>query len=104
MGIQLGPVKILVHVHLVKSREYALGGNGKLVLKTDWDNLNFVYPYQTIVPNLNVYNSEFSMYKSVEEVYKLGTKVFLLSTKYYGCMGQVLDTSMLEQTKRIQSE
>lgn len=104
MGIQLGPVRILVHVYLVKSREYALGNNGKLVLKTDWDNVKIVYPYQTIVKNLSIHNEQFSMYKSVDEVYKTDTKVFLLSTKYYGCMGKVLDTSMLATTKRIQSE
>lgn len=104
MGIQLGQVKLLIHVHLVKSREYALGNNGKLVLKTDWDNVNFVYPYQTIVTDINIYNQERSRFKSVEEVYSTGAKVFLLSTKYYGCMGRVLDTSMLQATKRIQSK
>lgn len=104
MGIQLGQVKILIHVHLVKSREYVLGNNGKLVLKTEWDNVNFVYPYQTIVTNINVYNQETTRFKSVNEVYNKGAKVFLLSTKYYGCMGKVLDTSMLQTTKRIQSK
>lgn len=104
MGIQLGPIRVLIHVHLVKSREYALGSNGKLVLRTDWDNVKFVYPYQTIVPNIRVYNDHCNLYRSVDEVYKRDTKVFLLSTKYYGCMGKVLDTSMLEETKRIQSE
>lgn len=103
MGIQLGPIRTLIHVHLVKSREYALGNNGKLVLKTDWDNVKIVYPFQTIVRNLSVYNDSFNMFKSVDEVYKKDTKVFLLSTKYYGCMGKVLDTSMLAETKRIQS-
>lgn len=100
----MGPIKILIHVQLVKAREYALGNNGKLVLKTDWDTVKIVYPYQTIVPNLSVYNDSFSQYKSVDEVYKRYTKVFLLSTKYYGCMGKVLDTSMLAETKRIQSK
>lgn len=104
MGIQLGPIRTLIHVHLVKAREYAMASNGKLVLKTEWDNVKFVYPYQTIVRNLSIYNKDYSMYKTVDEVYKKDTKVFLLSTKYYGCMGRVLDTSMLSTTKRIQSE
>lgn len=104
MGIQLGNVTKLVHVNLVKSRTYALGQSGKLVLQTDWDNVKIVYPYQAIVRDVTVHNSEFTMYKNVNEVYDKGTKVFLLSTKYYGCMGQVLDTSMLATTKRIQSE
>lgn len=104
MGINLGAIRLLVHVHLVKAREYVLAHNGKLVLRTDWDNVKFVYPHQTIVPNLRVYNEHCALYKSVDEVYSRDTKVFLLSTKYYGCMGRVLDTSMLAETKRIQSE
>lgn len=104
MGIQLGPLNILIHVNLVKSREYALSNDGKLALKTEWDNVKFVYPHQTIVPNVNVYGQDATMYKSVDDVYKRDTKVFLLSTKYYGCVGKVLDTSMLAKTKRIQSK
>lgn len=104
MGIRLGNVRLLVHVHLVKAKAYALGHSGKLMLNTEWDNVKFVYPYQTIVRNLNIYNEQSTMYKTVDEVYKRDAKVFLLSTKYYGCMGKVLDTSMLASTKRIQSE
>lgn len=103
MGIELGEVKTLVHVYLVKSMSYVMGNNGKLKLSVSWDETKFVYPYQTVVRDISCYNKTFVMYKSVDEVYSKNSTVFLLSTKYYGSKGKILDTSMIEKTQRIQS-
>lgn len=103
MGINLGPITTLIHVVLVKSRNYVYGQNGRLTLNTEWDTVKFVFPYQAIVQDVAIYNKSFAMYKTVDEVYKKDATVFLVSTKYYGCSGRILDTAMLEKTKRIQS-
>ena len=100
MGIDVGPLKTILHVQPCIGHEYVFTNKMYKLVKT-WSKQESCYPLQCIVKNIKSYSKKFKKTLQVAEAYKTGTEVFMLSNPYYGSFGEVIDTSNFEKNGRI---
>lgn len=104
MGIDLGPIKYLVHVNVMTGRDYVYGAQGKMTLNKSYSSIIMPYAYQAIVKDIRVHNPSFVQFTNATEVFTKGSNIYLMSTPYYGSEGVVMDSSIIKTCGRIKSE
>ncbi|KAL1513316.1 hypothetical protein ABEB36_002738 [Hypothenemus hampei] len=101
LGIEVGQVDFLCTVQIMTGRTYVFSPNGRLTLQKQFSTETTNYPLQTIVSNINTYDSHHTLFRDIEEVYPVGEICFTLSNPYYGAQGVVVDNNEVKKTGRI---
>ncbi|XP_078420319.1 5'-3' exoribonuclease 1 isoform X2 [Cetorhinus maximus] len=100
-GILISETSVLVYAQLLTGRRYVFGHNGEVTLEKEWSKQVLPFAHQTIVRNLKSFDSSFSHFSSLDELFPPKIKVFMMGTPYYGCMGEVHDSSDVIRDGRI---
>ncbi|XP_060690490.1 5'-3' exoribonuclease 1 isoform X1 [Hemiscyllium ocellatum] len=100
-GILINETSVLVYAQLLTGRRYVFGHDGEVTLEKEWSKQVLPFAHQTIVRNLKSFDSSFSHFSSLDELFPPRIKVFMMGTPYYGCMGEVQDSSDVVKDGRI---
>ncbi|XP_078061767.1 5'-3' exoribonuclease 1 isoform X5 [Mustelus asterias] len=100
-GILINETSVLVYAQLLTGRRYVFGHNGEVTLEKEWSKQVLPFAHQTIVRDLNSFDSSFSHFSSLDELFPPRIKVFMMGSPYYGCMGEVQDSSDVVGDGRI---
>nr|XP_033814322.1 5'-3' exoribonuclease 1 isoform X3 [Geotrypetes seraphini] len=100
-GIHINETSVVVYAQLLTGRRYQLNQNGEIRLEKQWSKQVLPFVYQAIVKDISTFDSRFSHFKTLEELFCPGSNVFMLGTPYYGCMGEVQDSSDVLSDCRI---
>uniref|UniRef100_A0A8D2LDH2 5'-3' exoribonuclease 1 n=1 Tax=Varanus komodoensis TaxID=61221 RepID=A0A8D2LDH2_VARKO len=92
-GVFINDTCIIVYAQLLTGRRYHLHQNGEVCLEKQWSKQILPFAYQTIVKDLKTFDSRYSKLKTLDDLFPLGCTVFMLGTPYYGCTGEVQDSS-----------
>ncbi|XP_078043775.1 5'-3' exoribonuclease pacman isoform X2 [Augochlora pura] len=102
LGIEVGEIKILVHVRLMIGSKYIFNRHGKLHFEKQWSNMLTAYAYQTVVKDLSVHNCNITLlYTTIENIFMPGTICFLLGHPHYGAMGTVIESAVSKKLSKV---
>lgn len=105
MGISLDSnAEYLVYVNILIGHTYTYGSHGRMSAEKRWSNIKSTYPEIIIVKDIATHNPKFTEFKTVAEVFTPKSKVFMLNTIYYGCLCEVIDTSLYDKCGRIKGK
>lgn len=104
MGIDLGEITQLFHVHPLLNREYVsvTETEGKFTLAKKWSKVSLAVAPQTIVENIKVHKRALAEYRSFEEVFTRNSTVFMMNNVYYGSQGTIVDPTI--RSARLKSK
>ncbi|XP_030071789.1 5'-3' exoribonuclease 1 isoform X2 [Microcaecilia unicolor] len=100
-GVHINETSVVLYAQLLTGRRYQLNQNGEICLEKQWSKQVLPFVYQAIVKDIKTFDSRFSHFKTLEELFCPGSNVFMLGTPYYGCMGEVQDSSDVLSDCRI---
>ncbi|XP_053162862.1 5'-3' exoribonuclease 1 isoform X2 [Hemicordylus capensis] len=100
-GVIINETSVIVYAQLLTGRRYQLNQNGEVHLEKQWSKQVLPFAYQTIVKDINAFDSRFSRIKTLDDLFPIGCTVFMLGTPYYGCTGEVQDSSDVISEGRI---
>ncbi|XP_042312983.1 5'-3' exoribonuclease 1 isoform X2 [Sceloporus undulatus] len=92
-GIIINETSAIVYAQLLTGCKYQLNQSGEVNLEKQWSKQVLPFAYQTIVKDIKTFDSCFSKLKTLDDLFPLGCTVFMLGTPYYGCTGEVQDSS-----------
>lgn len=101
LGIDVGPINILVHAKLIVGRQYIYTAQGKMTLEKQWNEIAMPFAYQVVVHDITVHAPDYVQFKSISEVFTPKLNCFMLGHPYYGSMGEVGDPAIDVKTSRI---
>lgn len=96
MGIECGETKVLVHVKRMVGRRYAFSPHGRINYDKQFAKDESLYPLQTVVYNIEAYDSCNTVFKSITSVFPVGCEVYVLTNPYYGSKATVRSSSSKE--------
>ncbi|EHB02317.1 5'-3' exoribonuclease 1 [Heterocephalus glaber] len=88
-GIIINETSMVVYAQLLTGRKYQINHNGEVRLEKQWSKQILPFVYQTIVKDIQAFDSRFSSIKTLDDLFPPGSVVFMLGTPYYGCTGEV---------------
>uniref|UniRef100_A0A8D2CPW7 5'-3' exoribonuclease 1 n=1 Tax=Sciurus vulgaris TaxID=55149 RepID=A0A8D2CPW7_SCIVU len=100
-GIIINETSALVYAQLLTGRKYQINLNGEVRLEKQWSKQVLPFVYQTIVKDIRAFDSRFSNIKTLDDLFPPRSVVFMLGTPYYGCTGEVQDSSDVITEGRI---
>ncbi|MEE6500650.1 hypothetical protein FKM82_003869 [Ascaphus truei] len=100
-GVVINETSVLLYAQLLTGRLYQLNQNGEVHLEKQWSKQVIPFAYQAIVQDITAFDSGFSHFNTLDELFCPGSSVFMLGTPYYGCMGEVQDSSDVLDENRI---
>ncbi|XP_058517369.1 5'-3' exoribonuclease 1 isoform X4 [Ochotona princeps] len=100
-GIIINETSAVVHAQLLTGRKYQISQNGDVRLEKQWSKQVLPFVYQTVVKDIRAFDSRFSGIKTLDDLFPPGSMVFMLGTPYYGCTGEVQDSSDVITEGRI---
>ncbi|OBS57985.1 hypothetical protein A6R68_10886, partial [Neotoma lepida] len=100
-GIIINETSAIVYAQLLTGRKYQISQNGEVHLEKQWSKQILPFVYQTIVKDIRAFDSRFSNIKTLDDLFPLRSMVFMLGTPYYGCTGEVQDSSDVIPEGRI---
>ncbi|XP_070609455.1 5'-3' exoribonuclease 1 isoform X3 [Erythrolamprus reginae] len=100
-GVIINETSIIVYAQLLTGSRYQLNQNGEVYFEKQWSKQNLPFAYQTIVKDIKTFDCHFSKLKTLDDLFPLGCTVFMLGTPYYGCTGEVQDSSDVISDGRI---
>ncbi|XP_053565993.1 5'-3' exoribonuclease 1 isoform X2 [Bombina bombina] len=100
-GIIISETSVVLYGQLMTGRRYQITQNGEVHLEKQWSKQILPFVYQTIVKDITAFESGVSHFKTLKELFSPGISVFMLGTPYYGCMGDVQDSSDVLNENRI---
>ncbi|XP_040830670.1 5'-3' exoribonuclease 1 isoform X3 [Ochotona curzoniae] len=100
-GIIINETSAVVYAQLLTGRKYQISQNGEVRLEKQWSKQVLPFVYQTIVKDIRAFDSRFSGIKTLDDLFPPGSMVFMLGTPYYGCTGEVQDSSDVITEGRI---
>ncbi|XP_041420887.1 5'-3' exoribonuclease 1 isoform X2 [Xenopus laevis] len=100
-GVVINETAIVLHAQLLTGRHYLLGQNGEVHLEKQWSKQVLSFVYQTVVQDITTFESGSSHYKTLGELFSPKSSVFMLGAPYYGCMGEVQESSDVLSENRI---
>nr|XP_060623773.1 5'-3' exoribonuclease 1 isoform X1 [Anolis sagrei ordinatus] len=92
-GIIINETSAIVYAQLLTGRRYQLNQSGEVYLEKQWSKQVLPFAYQTVVKDIKAFDSRFSKLKTLDDLFPLGCTVFMLGVPYYGCTGEVQDSS-----------
>ncbi|XP_069831515.1 5'-3' exoribonuclease 1 isoform X2 [Dendropsophus ebraccatus] len=100
-GVIVNDTSVVIYAQLLTGRRYQLTQDGDVVLEKQWSKQVLPFVYQAIVKDITAFESGFSHFKTLGELFSTGSTVFMLGNPYYGCMGEVQDSSDVLSENRI---
>ncbi|XP_059849758.1 5'-3' exoribonuclease 1 isoform X1 [Hypanus sabinus] len=100
-GILINETSVLVYAQLLAGRRYVFGRNGEVTLEKEWSKQILPFAHQTTVRDLKSFDSSLSRFRTLDELFPPGINIFMLGTPYYGCIGEVQDSSDVITDGRI---
>ncbi|XP_071070656.1 5'-3' exoribonuclease 1 isoform X3 [Dasypus novemcinctus] len=100
-GIIINETSAVVYAQLLTGRKYQINQNGEVHLEKQWSKQVLPFVYQTIVKDIRAFDSRFSNIKTLDDLFPPRSMVFMLGTPYYGCTGEVQDSSDVISEGRI---
>ncbi|XP_026520355.1 5'-3' exoribonuclease 1 isoform X1 [Notechis scutatus] len=100
-GVIINETSIIVYAQLLTGSRYQLNQNGEVYFEKQWSKQNLPFAYQTIVKDIKTFDCHSSKLKTLDDLFPLGCTVFMLGTPYYGCTGEVQDSSDVISDGRI---
>ncbi|XP_072560134.1 5'-3' exoribonuclease 1 [Paramormyrops kingsleyae] len=100
-GIVINDVMLVVHVQLLTGRRYQPCPDGRVQLEKQWAKQVLPFPYQTIVKDIMAFESSFPHLKTLGEHFPVSCTVFMVGNPYYGCMGEVQDSTDVISEGRV---
>ncbi|XP_008264500.2 5'-3' exoribonuclease 1 isoform X2 [Oryctolagus cuniculus] len=100
-GIIINETSAVVYAQLLTGRKYQINQNGEVRLEKQWSKQVLPFVYQTIVKDIRAFDSRFSSIKTLDDLFPPRSMVFMLGTPYYGCTGEVQDSSDVITEGRI---
>lgn len=100
-GVIINDTSVVIYAQLLAGRRYQLSQNGDVVLEKQWSKQVLPFVYQAVVKDIIAFESGFSHFKTLGELFSTGSVVFMLGNPYYGCMGEVQDSSDVLSENRI---
>ncbi|CAL8276824.1 unnamed protein product [Lota lota] len=100
-GIVVKETAVLVYVQQLTGRKYVPLPNGSVVLEKQWSRQVLPFPYQTVVQDIEAFDSSHARFRTLEELFPPSTSVFMVGHPYYGAMGEVLDSSDVIKEGRV---
>lgn len=98
LGVDVGQTSVSLRVLPLVGRKYICGAHGKIVLEKQFGSYPVTCLYQTCVKDLNVHDSTFSQFSTLDELFPPKESVFMLGWPHYGCQGEVVD---IEDDSRV---
>lgn len=90
MGVDLGEIEVIVHARPIVGKRYVFGGQGKMSLEKEWNQLAAAYAYQVVLKDIAVHEKNVVEFTSISDVFKPKTTCFMLGHPHYGAMGEVV--------------
>ncbi|XP_069474375.1 5'-3' exoribonuclease 1 isoform X2 [Ambystoma mexicanum] len=100
-GVIINETSVLLYAQLLTGSRYLLNENGEVHLEKQWSKQVVPFAMQAIVKDLNTFNPGSDHFKTLKDLFSPGNTVFMLGTPYYGCMGEVEDSSDVISESRI---
>ncbi|XP_072264021.1 5'-3' exoribonuclease 1 [Pyxicephalus adspersus] len=100
-GVTINETSVLLYAELLTGRRYQISQNGEVFLEKQWSKQVLPFVHQAVVKDITTFESSFSHYKTLGELFSPGSKVFMLGIPYYGCMGEVQDSSDVLSENRV---
>ncbi|XP_019609140.2 5'-3' exoribonuclease 1 isoform X3 [Rhinolophus sinicus] len=100
-GIIINETSVVVYAQLLTGRKYQINQNGEVRLEKQWSKQVLPFVYQTIVKDIQAFDSRFSNIKTLDDLFPPRSLVFMLGTPYYGCTGEVQDSGDVIAEGRI---
>ncbi|CAO2633948.1 5'-3' exoribonuclease 1 [Lemmus lemmus] len=100
-GIVINETSAVVYAQLLTGRKYQISQNGEVHLEKQWSKQILPFVYQTIVKDIQAFDSRFSNIKTLDDLFPPGSLVFMLGTPYYGCTGEVQESGDVITEGRI---
>ncbi|KAM3932204.1 5'-3' exoribonuclease 1 isoform 3-T3 [Leptodactylus fuscus] len=100
-GIIINDTSVVIYAQLLTGRRYQVSQNGDVVLEKQWSKQVLPFVYQAVVKDITAFESGSSNFKTLSELFSNGSIVFMLGIPYYGCMGEVQDSSDVLSENRI---
>ncbi|CAJ0961648.1 unnamed protein product, partial [Ranitomeya imitator] len=100
-GVIVNDTSVIIYAQLLTGRRYQLSQNGDVVLEKQWSKQVVPFVYQAVVKDITAFESGSSHFKTLGELFSTGSTVFMLGIPYYGCMGEVQDSSDVLSENRI---
>ena len=95
LGIDVGPIDILIHARLIVGRKYIFGPQGKLTLQKVWSDLLSTYASHCVLKDITAHDGTFVQYSNSTEIFKPKSICFMLGHPHYGAMGEVCNFSLI---------
>ncbi|XP_066455607.1 5'-3' exoribonuclease 1 isoform X2 [Eleutherodactylus coqui] len=100
-GVIINDTSVVIYAQLLTGRRYRVSHNGDVVLEKQWSKQVLPFVYQAVVKDITAFESASSQFKKLGELFSTGSVVFMLGIPYYGCMGEVQDSSDVLSENRV---
>ncbi|KAM4693486.1 5'-3' exoribonuclease 1 isoform 2-T2 [Discoglossus pictus] len=100
-GVNINESSVVLYAQLLTGRRYLVMQNGEVQLEKQWSKQVLPFVYQATVKDITTFESGFSCFNTLGELFSPGISVFMLGTPYYGCMGEVQDSTDVLHENRI---
>ncbi|XP_040283999.1 5'-3' exoribonuclease 1 isoform X3 [Bufo bufo] len=100
-GVIINDTSVVIYAQLLTGRRYQVSQNGDVVLEKQWSKQVLPFVYQAVVKDITAFESGSSHFKTLGELFSTGSTVFMLGIPYYGCMGEVQESSDVLSENRI---
>lgn len=100
-GIIINETSVLVYAQLLTGRRYIFNENGDVHLEKQWSKQVLPFALQVTVKDINTFDPGSLQFKTLADLFSPGILVFMIGTPYYGCVGEVEDSSDVIRESRI---
>uniref|UniRef100_A0A8C5PDK7 5'-3' exoribonuclease 1 n=1 Tax=Leptobrachium leishanense TaxID=445787 RepID=A0A8C5PDK7_9ANUR len=100
-GVVINDTLVVLYAQLMTGRQYQLSQNGEINLEKQWSKQVLPFAYQTTVKDITAFDPGSKQFKTLGELFSPGSVVFMLGNPYYGCTGEVQDSSDVLSENRI---
>ncbi|XP_063298575.1 5'-3' exoribonuclease 1 isoform X1 [Pelobates fuscus] len=100
-GVIINETSVVLYAQLLTGRRYQLSQNGEITFEKQWSKQVLPFAYQTIVKDITAFDPGSTRFKTLGELFCPGSIAFMLGNPYYGCMGEVQDSSDVLSENRV---
>ncbi|XP_043926953.1 5'-3' exoribonuclease 1 [Protopterus annectens] len=100
-GVVINDTFVVVYAQLLTGRRYVIHQDGEVRFEKQWSKQVLPFAYQTIVKDINAFDASLCLFTTLSDLFPPGITVFMLGTPYYGCMGEVQDSTDVIADGRI---
>lgn len=83
-GIIIGETTVVLICLPITGRKYVLTSQGRVTLEKEWSAIPSFVPFQTVVKDIAVEDSDLEKFKTIDEIFPIGCQCFSLAPGFYG--------------------